>query len=229
MKNPFKRLSKNEWILYLISLFVVIASNFFAKDIDVINLVATAIGVTALIFIAKGDVFGQFLILVFATLYAVSALRQRYYSEIITYLGMTAPICIFTIFTWLKNPAKKGENVVKIREFTIKECLITLLLTIIVTVVFYFVLDWLKTPNLIVSTVSISTSFFASFMMLRRISFYAIGFTLNDIVLIILWSLASVNDLTCLSMVACFSMFLINDLHGFVRWRIREKEQLNSR
>lgn len=225
MKNPFIRLTKKEWLLYLISLVIVVVSNFFANKIDVMNMFATAIGVTALIFIAKGDVFGQCLMLLFATLYAISSLKQHYYSEIITYLGMTAPISAFTIFTWLKNPSKKGENVVKVRKFTAQECFYTLLLTVAVTVVFYFVLKYLQTPNLIVSTISIATSFFASFLMLRRISFYAIGFALNDIVLIVLWAFASVNDLTCLSMVACFIVFLINDLHGFVRWRIRELQQ----
>ena len=97
MKNPFNRLTKKEWMIYLISLTVVICSNFFAEKINVINLIATAIGVTALIFIAKGDVFGQILCVIFASLYSITALEHRYYSEIITYLGMTAPISIATI------------------------------------------------------------------------------------------------------------------------------------
>ncbi len=225
MNNPFKSLEKKEWVIYLISLTIVIVSNFFAKEIDIINLIATALGVTALIFIAKGLVIGQVLCVIFAALYSITSFKFRYYSEIITYLGMTAPISIVTIIVWIKNPAKKGESIVKIRRFTGKECLTTLMLTALVTTVFYFVLKWLNTPNLIVSTISISTSFLASFMMLRRVSFYAIGFALNDIVLIILWIIASFKDLTCLSMVACFSMFLLNDLYGFIRWKIREIEQ----
>ena len=225
MKNPFKTLEKKEWVIYLTSLTIVIASNFFAKEIDVINFLATVLGVTALIFIAKGFVLGQVLCVIFAALYSITSFKFRYYSEIITYLGMTAPISIFTIIVWIKNPAKKGESVVKIRRFTGKECLTTLLLTALVTVVFYIILKWLNTPNLIVSTVSIATSFLASYMMLRRVSFYAIGFALNDIVLIVLWSIASFQDLTCLAMVACFLMFLINDLYGFIRWKMREVEQ----
>ncbi len=225
LKNPFLRLNKKEWVLYLTSLTVVIASNFFAKEINVINILATALGVTALIFIAKGDVFGQVLCLIFATLYSITSFQHRYYSEIITYLGMTAPISVASIVTWIKNPVEKGKNVVKIRKFTLKEFALTTFLTAIVTFAFYFVLKFLNTPNLAVSTTSIATSFLASFMMLRRISYYAVGFALNDIVLIVLWSIASVKDLTCLSMVACFSMFLLNDLYGFTRWKKREKEQ----
>ena len=65
-------------------------------------------------------------------------------------------------------------------------------------------------------------------MMLRRISYYALGFIANDIVLIVLWSISSVNDLSSLAMVACFSMFLFNDFYGFLRWKMREKEQLKN-
>ena len=100
-----------------------------------------------------------------------------------------------------------------------------LLLTSVVTCVFYFVLRALDTPNIVVSTISIATSFSASYLMLRRISYYAVAFALNDIVLIVLWSLSSLTDLSSLSMVACFSMFLINDLYAFFRWKVREKQQ----
>lgn len=225
MKNPFSELTKKEWILYLTSLVVVLASNFFASEINIINMIGTAFGVTALIFIAKGNVFGQFLMVIFGTLYSISALRFRYYSELITYLGMTVPLSITSIVTWLKNPSDTNKNQVKIRKFTVKELILSLSLTVVVTIIFFFVLRALNTPNLIVSTISISTSFFASFLMQRRIAFYAIGFVFNDIVLIVLWTISSFTDLTSLAMVACFTMFLINDIHGFTKWTKREKEQ----
>ncbi len=45
-------------------------------------------------------------------------------------------------------------------------------------------------------------------------------------VLIILWVLAAMTDVTCLPMVLCFVMFLINDLYGFVNWqRMRRRQQ----
>ena len=225
MKNPFSELTKKEWILYLTSLSIVFASNFFAREINIINMIATALGVTALIFIAKGNVFGQILMVVFGTLYAINALRFRYYSELITYLGMTVPLSILSIVSWIKNPSDNNKNQVKIREFTFKEFILSFSLTILVTIVFFFILRALNTPNLIVSTISISTSFFASFLMQRRISFYAIGFCFNDMVLIILWTISCFTDLTSLSMVACFTTFLIYDIHGFTKWRKREKEQ----
>ena len=229
MRNPFRDLQLKEWILYSISLIVVVGTNFFAAKIDVLNMVATIFGVTALIFIAKGNVFGQVLAVIFGALYAVSALDNRYYSETITYLGMSVPVAIASIVSWVKNPYKKGVNVVKIRKFTTKEGLFTLLFSAIVTTVFFFVLKALGTNNLIVSTISIATSFSASYLMFRRISYYAVAYALNDIVLIVLWILASIKNLSDLTMVACFAMFLINDLYAFISWKIREVEQSKHR
>ena len=228
MKNPFKLLDKRDWIVYVISLVVVIASNVATLQFDVLNFFSTIIGVTALIFIAKGNVWGQILSVIFCTLYGIISLRFRYYGEMITYLGMSLPIAIFSIVTWVKNPYKKGENVVKIRKFTLFEGVIMLLLAVGVTFAFYFILRAFNTPNLIVSTLSVITSFCAAYLMLRRITYYAIAYALNDIILIILWVLATIENIIYLPVVACFLIFLLNDLYAFVSWRVREKFQLKE-
>ena len=64
LKNPFKNLKKHEWILWLTSVFVVAASNFLTGSVQLMTLFSTVIGVTALIFVAKGDVWGQVLTVV---------------------------------------------------------------------------------------------------------------------------------------------------------------------
>ena len=48
---------------------------------------------------------------------------------------------------------------------------------------------------------------------------------LSDAVLIVLWSLATAADVTYLSVVICFCMFLVNDLYGFVSWRRMQARQ----
>lgn len=228
MKIPFAELNKKEWVLYTMSLIIVVGSNLFSDYINVLNLISTAIGVTALIFIAKGNVWGQVFSLIFAILYAITSYNSRYYGEVFICILMTIPLSIFSIIVWLKNPYKKGENIVKIHKLTLKEVIFSICLTIGVTVGFYFILSAFNTLNLAVSTVSICTSFLASYLMLRRNTFYAIAYTLNDIVLIILWTLASIKDLSNLPVVACFSMFLFNDLYAFFSWRKREREQFNK-
>ncbi|MGN1411517.1 MAG: nicotinamide riboside transporter PnuC [Oscillospiraceae bacterium] len=227
MKNPFKNFSKKEWCLWIVSMIVVIVSNVLVKNTSIITLMATLIGVTALIFIAKGDVLGQILTVIFSVLYAITSFKFEYYGEMITYLFMTMPIAIFSIVTWIRHPYKdnEGNNVVEINHLNRKQSIKIVILTAIVTILFYHILKYLDTPNLIFSTISIATSFSASYLMMCRISYYAIAYSCNDIVLIILWILATIEDASYLPMIFCFLIFLINDVYGFISWKSREKHQ----
>ncbi len=225
LKNPFATLTKKEWGIYVISLIIVVSSNFFSERIDYFKMASTIVGATALIFMAKGNVWGQILSVAFCAMYAYTSYQFRYYGEMITYLAMSMRIAMLSIYTWIKNPYKKGENVVKIHKLTVLEIVIMTVLAIGVTLGFYFVLKALNTPNLVVSTVSVTTSFIAAYLLLRRNSYYAIAYALNDIVLITLWVLASIEDISYLTVASCFVMFLINDAYAFISWKLREKEQ----
>ena len=99
------------------------------------------------------------------------------------------------------------------------------ILTVLVTAVFYLILKYLNTANLIWSTVSVTTSFVAVYLSAKRSPFFAIGYAANDVVLIVLWSLAAMNDISYLSVVICFAAFLANDLYSFVNWQRIGKRQ----
>jgi len=224
--NPFSKLTKFEWMLWLGSLVLIAASFIFCGKIEIEILCALLIGATALIFVSKGHPFGQLLTLLFACFYAYISLKFEYYGEMITYLGMTAPIALAALISWIKNPAKKGEPEVRVHRLTMKEILTVTFLTIAATVLFYYILRALNTPNLFWSTVSITTSFSASALTYLRSPYYALAYSANDIVLIILWILASIEDISYLPMIICFVIFLINDGYGFYNWRrMRQKQQ----
>lgn len=223
IRNPFRNLAKSEWILWICSVVVVTCSFLFSKE-NLLTLVASLIGVTALIFVSKGDVFGQVLTVVFSLFYAVISLKFKYYGEMITYLGMTMPIALLSVISWIKHPYKDTSEV-KVHSLSKKQIILLIVLTACVTFIFYFILKAFGTANLIVSTVSIATSFSASYLMLLRSPFYAVAYSLNDLVLIVLWILAAIEDISYLPMIVCFLMFLINDLYGFYNWRIIKQRQ----
>ena len=225
LKNPFRNLTRREWILWGVSLVAVLISNFTAGAVDPVTLAATLIGVTALIFVARGDVWGQILTVVFSILYSITSWRFAYYGEIITYLCMSAPIAAASVVTWLKHPYKKDRNEVKIHHLSPRGFIWLFIVTVIVTAAFYFILGALGTANLIVSTISVTTSFLAASLLMFRSSYYAIAYAANDVVLIILWVLASIDDLSYIPMVVNFAAFLANDLYGFLSWKAREKKQ----
>ena len=56
--------------------------------------------------------------------------------------------------------------------------------------------------------------------------YFALAYAANDVVLIVLWTLAAAEDISYLSVIICFVTFLVNDLYGFINWKRMEKRQM---
>lgn len=224
MKGYF---SRSEIILWFSSITLIIASfMIFDKD-GYHTLVASLIGVTSLIFNAKGNPIGQVLMVAFSIIYGIISFSFCYYGEMITYLGMTMPMSIFALISWLRNPYKGNKSEVKVNAVGKAEALFMVVATMVVTVIFYFILGYFNTSNLIPSTLSVTTSFIAVYLTFRRSPLFALAYAANDIVLIVLWIMASLSDICYISVVVCFAAFLVNDIYGYISWqkmKIRQKE-----
>lgn len=226
MQNPWKELSVKEWWLWSISMLIVTVSNLVGGSFDVLTLAATWVGITSLIFAAKGNVWAQFLMVAFSILYGIISFRFRYWGEMITYLGMTLPMAVWSAVTWLRNPSAGSKSEVAIRRLEKKHFLFLLVLSIVVTGAFYFILRWLETPNILFSTLSVTTSFLAASLTMLRSSYYALGYAANDLVLIVLWGLAAAKDPVYIPVIINFMIFFMNDMYGFISWKKRERTQL---
>ena len=221
MSNPIKSLTKKEWILWMGSLAIVILSNLLSTDIDVLTLVSACVGITSLIFAAKGNVWAQILMVIFSILYGLISWQFRYWGEMITYIGMTMPMAVWSTITWIKNPSESGQEVA-IQKLTRKHVEGIAAAGVLVTAVFYMILKALDTPNILFSTISITTSFLAASLTMLRSSYYALGYASNDIILIIMWVLASIESPAYIPVVVNFIIFFFNDMYGFVSWKRRE-------
>jgi nicotinamide mononucleotide transporter PnuC len=145
----------------------------------------------------------------------------------ITYLGMTSPMAILATVSWIRNPYKKTKEV-KVKKMSTTESTVMLTFSVAVTVLFYFILKALGNESLTVSTFSVTTSFIASYLTFMRSPYYALAYAANDVVLIVLWIIASLTDTSYVTMAVCFFMFLLNDLYGFINWRRMMKRQNDS-
>ena len=211
--------SKVEIALWSTSILLILLSFYLFDRGNYLTLAASLIGVTSLIFNAKGNPFGQFLMILFSLLYGIISFTFAYYGEMITYLGMTMPMAVFALISWLKNPYNGNKAEVKVNTVGRMEAIFMWVLTGGVTVLFYFILLYFETANLLVSTLSVTTSFLAVYLTFRRSPFFALAYAANDLVLIVLWVLASMSDLRYVSVVVCFVAFLANDLYGYVSWQ----------
>lgn len=221
-----RSLTKNEKFLWCGSVALILLSFLCFDRENLLILAASLIGVTSLIFNAKGDPLGQLLMVIFSCLYGAISWQWAYYGEMLTYLGMTAPMAVVALISWLRHPYQGNHAQVQVNRLKAPELALLVVLTALVTWIFYYILAFFHTANLPLSTVSVTTSFLAVYLTFRRSSWYALGYAANDVVLIALWTLAAMEQLRFWSVVVCFGMFFINDLYGFFSWRRMEKAQM---
>ena len=132
----------------------------------------------------------------------------------ITYLGMTLPMSVFALVSWLRNPYKESKSEVAVAKLKKKDIPLIIISALVVTIAFYFILKHFNTANLLPSTY-------------KRSPFFALAYSTNDIVLIVLWILATKENFSYLSVVICFIVFFFNDSYGFLNWLKMQKRQQN--
>ncbi len=225
LKSIVKYFSVGEIVLWICSVLLIAVSFCIFDRENYLTLAASLIGVTSLLFNAKGNPAGQVLTIVFSMIYGYISFVCRYYGEMLTYLCMTMPMAIVALISWLKNPYNGNKSEVKVNRLKKGEPAVMLLVTAAVTLIFYFILKAFGTKNILPSTISVTTSFLAVYLTFRRSPFYAVGYAANDVVLIILWSLAMAENASYISVVVCFVAFLANDVYGFINWQKMAKRQ----
>ncbi|MBO5020126.1 MAG: nicotinamide mononucleotide transporter [Clostridia bacterium] len=216
LKNYFSKVDITLWVSSVF--FIIISFCIFDRE-SYLTLCASLIGVTSLIFNAKGNPFGQLLMVIFSLLYGVISYSFSYYGEMITYLGMTMPMAVFALISWLRNPYKGNKAEVKVNSLSSREIIVMWIVTVVITIIFYLILKHFNTANIVPSTISVTTSFLAVYLTFQRSPYFALAYAANDIVLIILWILASMLDVRYVSVLVCFVAFLVNDIYCFMSWK----------
>ena len=148
--------------------------------------------------------------------------RTNYMTLCASLIGVTS-----LIFNAKGNPYNGNKAEVKVNDISKRENVCMWVGTFVVTILFYFILEHFNTTNIVPSTISVTTSFLAVYLTFRRSPYFALAYASNDVVLILLWGLASMSDVRYIAVVACFVAFLVNDIYGFVSWRkmkIRQQE-----
>ena len=229
LKRFWNYFSTFEKMLWLVSFIAVVSSFLIFDRENWLNLVASVIGVTFLIFLAKGNPIGQFLTIVFSILYAIISYSFAYYGEMITYLGITAPMALLALIAWLRHPFQGNKAEVEVNSISKKEVVFMFGLTAVVTAIFYFILSALGNANIVPSTISVTTSFLASYLTFRRNHYYALAYAANDLVLVVLWTLATLTNIHYMPVIVNFIVFAFNDFYGFINWnRMKKKQALSA-
>lgn len=223
--SPLKYFSRCELLLWSCSVAAIVIGFLIFDGNGYLTLAASLVGVTSLIFNAKGNPIGQALMIAFSLMYGIISFSFSYYGEMLTYLGMTMPMAVFSLIAWLRHPYEGDRSEVSIKKLTGRTAVFTALSAAVVTAAFYFILKAFDTANLIPSTISVTTSYVSVYLTFQRSPYYALGYAANDIVLIVLWTLAAFENASYISVIICFIAFLVNDVYGFINWKTMERRQ----
>ena len=221
MKNNDKKYLKDwnnfEKGLILASVILILGLGLLLKC-DILTTIVAFIGFFSALNQAKGKVIGQITGVILAILYSIVSYRNKYFGEVIVYLFMILPLYITGIYTWLKNSDKK-TNAVKKKEIAKKEWIGLSLVSIILSVVLYFILKAFDTNQLIISTISMIVNLIATYLLVRRSRFSFIFYLINAGILLLLWGMPVLNgDYLLIPMDFDAILLLINNIYGIKKW-----------
>lgn len=213
----FKNWTTFEKLFLLIGTILAIVLTFMFKG-TLIDLGYTLLYIWTALLLAKGKYSCYIVGIISTFFYAFVSYSNSYYGEVIIAMCCTLPLMVIGLINWLKH--QDSTNTVIIKEITKKELLLVLLSQAIMFTGYYFLLKVFNTNNLLVSTFSVVASIIATYLTARRSEHGFIGFIINDIILIILWSIPVIKGNTnIIPVLLCPVLLFINDIYGVYNWK----------
>lgn len=225
MKEFFKKLNWFERIFPIVAIIIVIISFVVGTEKNWLSFVSSLVGIVAFFCVAKGFFIAPFLCITQSVLYLILSISQKFYGEIIL-AAIYIISAIITIITWLRNRNKEDKSYVQVNKIKPFEYYLVLPLFAVVGVGCYFMLKAFDTNELLTSTLSMVASLISCYLLIRRSSYYSVGYIANDVIVVVLWCLTIKNvGLVFLPTILGYALYFINDVYGLVNWKIMEKKQ----
>ena len=221
----FKEWTKFEkWFLILGTVLALLVTIIFNGTW--IDLTYTLLYFWTALLLAKGKYSCYIIGIISTFFYAFVSYSNSYYGEVIIAMGCTLPLMIVGLVNWLKH--QDNTSTVIVKEITKKELTLVLLSQVVMFFGYYYLLKAFNTNNLLISAISVVASVIATYLTARRSENGFVGFIINDIILIILWSIPIIEgNMSVIPIVICPILLLINDIYGVYNWKrikVRQKK-----
>lgn len=195
---------------------VILALSIYWKD-NWISLLAAVTGVLCVVLTGKGKRSSFIFGLVNTVMYAIVALKAKYYGEVMLNLLYYLPMNFVGFFAWTKHMNDDTGEVVK-QRLPFKQSIFVYLLTAIAIFVYGFILKKMGGNLPYIDSMSTVVSVVAQILSIRRLVEQWVLWIIVDIVTVIMWAVNFMQDGESISTLAMWSVFLINAIVMFVRW-----------
>lgn len=227
LKKLFYDWTKFEITLLVISLISVGITGIICNS-SLLTIICSIAGILCALTQAKGKVISQFIGLLIVVLYSILSFQNKFYGEVIIYVFIMFPLFISGIISWIKN-LNKETNTVNENKLHKKEWILLTIISIVLFVLLYYLLKYFNTSQLLVSTLSLVTSLFATYLVSRRSKYGFLFYIGNDIILFILWGGQVVKGNFALIPILVNPIInFINDSYAWKSWNKREKREENK-
>lgn len=229
MKKVLKNWKIWELVFMVVAVLIATIPFLIFKEKNILSLICSIIGIISMIFISKGFVYAPILGVIYDALYIAVSWSQNYYGEVIIFAFIMIPMELFSVFTWLKNKNKQEQELVQTNKLHKKEVGILIILSIVITISFYFILRALNTKELFINTISLTANFIGVYLMFRRSKYYALSYFVDDLIAITLWIITIVvSGIEFIPNLICLICFAVIDIYGFITWSKNEKNENND-
>lgn len=223
VKKRLKDWTKFEKLFLAVGTFTAIILTILFNG-QIVDLIYTLLYFWTALLLAKGKYACYIIGIISTFFYAYISYNNHYYGETIIAMCLTLPLMVVGLINWLKHQDKK--KIVVIKEVSKKEVVILTASQILMSFGYYFLLKIFNTDNLIISTISIAVSLIATYLAARRSEYGFMGFIINDIILIVLWSIPFIGgNINVITILLCPVLLLVNDIYGVYNWKkIRQRQ-----
>ena len=229
MKKVLKNWKIWELVFMVVAVLIATIPFLIFKEKNILSLICSIIGIISMIFISKGFLYAPILGVIYDALYIAVSWSQNYYGEVIIFAFIMIPMELFSVFTWLKNKNKQEQELVQTNKLHKKEVGILIILSIVTTISFYFILLALNTKELFINTISLTANFIGVYLMFRRSKYYALSYFVDDLIAITLWIITIVvSGIEFIPNLICLICFAVIDIYGFITWSKNEKNENND-
>ena len=215
-------------IIYFIAIFVLPITFAIIFESSVIECLASVLYLVWCFLVARGQAHAHFVGIFAVFLYAFVSWQVGYFGEVIIAGAISFPLIVFALVNWVCNKRvdKAKGKVVVVATLRRNEIILVILSQLLMGVGYYFLLRAFNTEFLIVSTLSIVTSVVGTYLLARRSQHFLLGFLLNDMVLVVLWSALVIGgQLVYFPLLLMPIMLLVNDTYGVWNWARLKKSQ----
>ena len=228
MKKVLKGLNLFELLYLIFGTLIVVVCFIFTPEKNWLVLVTAVLGVVAFFSVAKGYFIAPILNIIYSGLYIVMALTQKYYGEIVLSC-LCILLNIFAIVSWFKNRNKEDKNIVQVNDLKWQEYVAVIVSAALLTVGFYYILRAIGTAQALTGAISMILSLSAEYLALRRSNWYALGYILNDVTVMVLWCFTlSGSGLEFLPTILSFGVYFVNDVYGLINWNLLKHKQARA-